>query len=232
MKRFALRKLLRLVRGRPAARKPLPREERRAANRGERQAAPTIDGIRADHVARYRLALDYIRAHDRVLDIACGVGYGSHLIATSSACARVTAIDRSPQALAYARQHYQAPTIDFIQADCVQAPLPAGQFDVAVSFETVEHLPDDVAFIKQLHAALRPAALLLLSTPNQQHLPYAPDRFPHHQRHYTPDAISALLQDHGFRIQRVFAQPDNSSAEIIDGWDGWFNIIVALREGT
>ena len=47
---------------------------------GERQVAPSLDGIRKDHVERYKLAAEIFGGLS-VMDVGCGVGYGAKVLA-------------------------------------------------------------------------------------------------------------------------------------------------------
>jgi SAM-dependent methyltransferase len=84
------------------------------------------------HFERYLFALEYISAVDTVLDIACGVGYGTDLI--QERCKKATGIDRSKDTIEYAREHYHG---EFLTADFFDK---LGMFDIVVSFETIEHI--------------------------------------------------------------------------------------------
>ena len=79
--------------------------------------------------------LDVIDARPgmRLLDAACGEGYGSALLARQAAS--VVGADISPEAVAHARAAYGAiPNLSFVQAPCTKLPLPDGSADLFVSF--------------------------------------------------------------------------------------------------
>ena len=71
---------------------------------GERQVAPTLDGIRRDHVARYEFAARVLPTPSRVIDFACGVGYGTRIL--GDAGHQALGFDVDKEAIAYARKHY------------------------------------------------------------------------------------------------------------------------------
>ena len=71
---------------------------------GERQVSPTLDGIRRDHVARYDWAAKQLPAGSRIADFACGVGYGTRVLADAGHL--VTGFDIDDEALAYAGKNY------------------------------------------------------------------------------------------------------------------------------
>lgn len=115
-----------------------------------------------EHIYRYRFALDYV-VGKRVLDIACGEGYGSRAMVEHGA-ASVIGMDLSEQAVSHARLTYQ---VDARVGNALDIPLPPESIDVVVSFETIEHLPDQAAFIRQCARILTPGGLLIVSAPNR-----------------------------------------------------------------
>ena len=177
-------------------------------NDGERQVAPDVSGIRRDHVSRYRWAAQRIadawlddEAHPRkpgqrlrVLDAACGVGYGSRIL--HEAGFAVTGLDRSEEALAWAAQHFPGPT--YILANLTQCWAPLGEFDASTCFETIEHLPAAAAqhWLRYLGGR---CGRLYLSVPNETGLPWRPD-MRWHFRHYTLGEITALLRECGWTV--------------------------------
>lgn len=198
-------------------------------NKGERQVAPTLESIRVDHRARYELAARHVPEGARVLDVACGVGYGSWILAQQTAAASIHGIDIHEGAIAYAQEFYHHERIAFARGDALADPWPEDHYDVAVSFETIEHLAEAPAFLGRLRRTLKPDGRLICSTPNEEKLPFDPKRFTYHVRHYTPVELEALLTNAGFEIEGRFAQVDQRSGEMVEGWDGKFHVAVCRR---
>jgi SAM-dependent methyltransferase len=117
-----------------------------------------------DHLRRYLFAQQYVNGR-RVLDIACGTGYGGDMLLRGGAV-QVIGADISGAALRYAVQRRSA-LIRFMQADAAQLPLPDHTVDVIVSFETLEHLAAPEAFLAEAKRVLRPDGCLIISTPNR-----------------------------------------------------------------
>jgi ubiquinone/menaquinone biosynthesis C-methylase UbiE len=118
-----------------------------------------------EHWHRYHYVLPLV-AGKRVVDVACGEGYGSALI--SSAAAEVTGVDISADAIAHARSAYANRTnLSFIEGSCLQLPFDAGSIDVLVSFETIEHIHEQAEFLDEIKRVLKPDGVLILSSPNK-----------------------------------------------------------------
>lgn len=119
-----------------------------------------------DHAQRYEFAAERV-AGKRVLDIACGVGYGSRILADANA-QEVLGIDRSAEAIAEANQRFFADCVRFRQstAETLYDSLDGFTPEVIVSFETLEHLPQQADFVRSLRRVLGEQGCLFISTPN------------------------------------------------------------------
>ncbi|MFO7654283.1 MAG: methyltransferase domain-containing protein [Candidatus Krumholzibacteriia bacterium] len=162
--------------------------------------------LEEDHLARYRFALDHVRGR-RVLDIACGTGYGAHLLATGDAV-EVVGVDVDEQVVAYARDRYRKPNLRFATGDITRW-RDAEPFAVITCFETVEHVPDHRAALANLHALLAAGGTLLISSPNRPvtspaaRTPHDPPANPHHVREFTPGELRRELAAAGFGVDDV-----------------------------
>jgi hypothetical protein len=175
-------------------------------NNGERQVAPVLSGIRRDHVARYEFVASRLPKGSRVLDLACGIGYGSQLLAKAGH--RVVAIDASPEAIAYAEEYYSHPNVSY---HCMAAEDlhvdEVGAVDAVVSFETIEHLSEPGWFL--MHWA-RHAKTLYASVPNESVFPHG-GRIKFHHRHYTKAQFRALLSHNGWDAMEWHGQAGPTS---------------------
>ena len=115
------------------------------------------------HVERYKFAARYVE-RKRVLDAACGVGYGSELLFKSGATS-VVGIDLDPDTVIYADKRYGEQGITFIVDDLDCVTFEASSADVVVSFETVEHLDNPRRFLRMVSNALTDNGLLIASVP-------------------------------------------------------------------
>jgi ubiquinone biosynthesis O-methyltransferase len=132
---------------------------------GERLIPGEVDiDLLNEHMARYNFAARLTRGK-RVLDAGCGAGYGSAELAQMAW--RVTGIDIAPEAVAFARSHYESPNLSFQQASCTELPFENAAFDLVVAFEVIEHLEDWKGFLQEVRRVLAPAGQLIVSTPNR-----------------------------------------------------------------
>ena len=169
---------------------------------GERQVAPKVEEIRRDHVARYEWASK--RLTGKVVDVACGIGYGSKILAEAGL--EVHGLDKDREALAYGRKHYAHPSVKLRRFDAAR-PKALGRFDAAVCFETVEHVRDPRPLLKALRARCN---RLLVSVPNEDVFPWVP-AYAHHYRHYTVVQLRLLLAETGWEIKEFWGQEGDES---------------------
>lgn len=123
--------------------------------------------INYEHWHRYLLAASYVKGKT-VVDIACGEGYGSHLLAQTAES--VVGVDISQETITFARQQYQRKNLTFERGSVTSIPLVGEQqVDVVVSFETIEHVAEaeQQAFLQEIKRLLKPDGLLMISTPNK-----------------------------------------------------------------
>ena len=115
------------------------------------------------HLQRYLFAERFV-AGKHVLDLACGVGYGTYVLRMLGARAVVGA-DLDAEAVAYAVEHYQREGLRYEQGNALHWESRE-KYDVVVSFETIEHLSDPANFLKRVAQLLVPGGILVISAPN------------------------------------------------------------------
>jgi SAM-dependent methyltransferase len=152
----------------------------------------TEPGIVALHLKRYEFARSRSR-NTTVLDAGCGVGYGSAFLAERAQ--RVVGVDRSAEAIRHARVRYAAHNVEFVEANLVALPFEDESFDVVCAFETIEHLEDQPAFLRECARVLRPAGTLFVSTPRVERTTCAPAN-PFHRTELSPGDLERLLRGH------------------------------------
>ncbi len=131
---------------------------------GERYVPSLTGQIRYEHLHRYAIAAR-IAGGRRVLDIACGEGYGSALLARSAG--QVVGVDADERSIRHARASYFAANLRFAQGSCTELPLGDGAVDVVASFETIEHLSEHERMLDEIRRVLTPGGVLVMSSPNK-----------------------------------------------------------------
>lgn len=131
---------------------------------GERFIPSEQGRIRLEHYHRYAVVLDVIKGKE-VLDVACGEGYGSYLMA--DVARTVVGVDISDEAVHHASSLYDKRNLKFVQASAINLKFPDDSFDVVVSFETIEHLAEQGEMLSEIKRVLRPNGIFVISSPNR-----------------------------------------------------------------
>jgi SAM-dependent methyltransferase len=150
----------------------------------------------AVHAARYGLARTMC-ADKRVLDIACGEGYGSLLLRRWGA-ARVVGVDVAAEAIAVAKRLFADPAIEYLCCDAYDLPERLGDealFDVIVSFETIEHVQDPKRLLHMLRSLLAPGGVMMVSCPNDEIAYHDGGSNPFHLASYSFEDFRRLCEE-------------------------------------
>lgn len=169
---------------------------------GERMVPESSDNATFwQHVFRYAFACRFVKGK-RVLDIACGEGYGAAALKEAGAV-HVTGVDISEEVCRHAREKYG---LDARPSSAEQIPLPRNSVDVVVSFETIEHVPNPLRFLDECTRVLAPGGRLIISTPNKGVYirPGNPPN-PFHCSEMTEDEFSSALCAR-FRRVKLYSQ--------------------------
>ncbi|WP_163539309.1 class I SAM-dependent methyltransferase [Gracilibacillus sp. YIM 98692] len=171
-----------------------------------------------EHLARYHFSVPHV--HGRVLDFATGAGYGTHIIAKK--CKRkmeeIIGVDIDPEVIEYAKKQYYHPLSSYQLEDVTDHALPEklGQFDVILSFETIEHIENEEQFLKNVYDLLKPGGTLLLSTPFGQGRGI-PSGSPFHVHQVTVEEFIEMFenyQEKDFYYQKgALIEPMNTSQQ-------------------
>lgn len=128
---------------------------------------PDLRGqIHYEHHHRYAICISIVQGK-RVLDVACGEGYGSAILAHTASF--VVGVDTSETAINHSKIKYGGTlrNVDFIQGNADKLPFDASTFDVVISFETLEHLATQEQMIAEIKRVLVPNGVLVISTPDR-----------------------------------------------------------------
>ena len=135
---------------------------------GERVVPGKTPGdIYREHIDRYIFAAGLAKGK-KVLDVACGTGYGvNHIIENGASMA--VGVDISLESAMYARDRFGGDRrIGFVCADGTRMPFVDGSFDIVVSFETIEHIRQCRKFLYECRRVLKENGLFVCSTPNRR----------------------------------------------------------------
>lgn len=190
-------------------------------------------GVRSEaHIARYTLAASYVRPGDTVLDAACGMGYGAHVLATAGRPARVIGIDASAAAVEYAAANFGVPVaasngvrpaVEFHKSDAADlSAIDDRSIDLVASFETLEHVAQPERFLDEVRRVLRPGGRLVVSVPNRWADETGHDPNPHHLHVYDWETLARQV---GSRFL-----PEHTYAQDADGGVHRSGVFPALAE--
>jgi len=171
---------------------------------GERFTPECVREIWYEHWHRYAFAQRFA-AGKRVLDAACGEGYGTAMLA--GVAAQVVGVDIDAASVEHARARYaQRANLEYRQADVTKLPFDDRSFDIVVSFETLEHLAAQEQLLREFSRVLVDDGVLVLSSPDKRtYSDLAGFRNEFHVRELYRDELLALLAPH-FPAIRLFGQ--------------------------
>jgi ubiquinone/menaquinone biosynthesis C-methylase UbiE len=175
------------------------------------------DWLAREHVMRYRFAEQYLPQAGRVLDIACGPGYGTYHLARAAPRADLVGADIVVENIEIAQRSYPAANAKFLVGDAFRLPFSDECFRLTVSFETIEHVRDGVGFLAEMARVLNRDGVFLCSTPN------APYDFlsAQHVRLYTPQELSEIA-GRFFGDVQVFYQHQSRADRFVELRDRWW----------
>jgi SAM-dependent methyltransferase len=186
------------------------------------QGANVVDAGRlspywGEHAARYVFALPFVE-NKRVLDIACGTGYGIGLLRSKAKF--VTGVDIDPVAANEAKAEC-GENGAVLLGNGLGLPFGNATFDVITSFETLEHLHERSAFLAELKRVLTPDGMLVLSTPNanySQPVNGIPAN-PFHVHEYEPAELRWELEKQ-FAVETYLGQDLDASIKVSPFFEG------------
>ena len=174
---------------------------------GERLETFVYNEATMEHLHRYALAMPLVRGKT-VLDIACGEGYGAGFLARQAK--GVTGIDMDAATIKQASAKYRKQNLLFKTGSVTAIPEAQNTFDIVVSFETLEHVADHEALLREVKRVLKPDGLLLISTPDKKtYTDESGYKNPHHAKELYEEDFKSLLRQHfqnPMFLRQVFLQ--------------------------
>ena len=160
----------------------------------------------------YELASEWISVGDRVLDIACGDGHGTEIIAKLDVT--ITGADLVEDVIESARRiRKERDNMNFEVQDVLDLTYADSTFDVVLSMETIEHIQDEDRYLEELRRVLSPGGILIISTPQNSFgaIPFNDNHF----KEYSLENITSLISKYfdiekviGFKAGRVYFEDD------------------------
>jgi len=163
---------------------------------GERVIPDFPDENFQNHLKVYKFLGQFVQGAD-VLDIGCGTGYGTAHLAENAKS--IVGVDISKSALKWARKRY--PGIRYLEMDVQQLEFPDRSFDVIVSSENFEHLPDQAKHVAELARVLREDGLCFVASPNPEMTIGQYNRY--HMKENSFDELLALFLPHFEKVTIV-----------------------------
>jgi glycosyltransferase involved in cell wall biosynthesis/ubiquinone/menaquinone biosynthesis C-methylase UbiE len=133
---------------------------------GERYVPWMEEGeIHYEHLHRYRFAKEFAKGK-KVLDLACGEGYGSLML--SEEAVEVRGIDIDEATIRHASSKYLKENLKFLKGSITDIPIEGDKiFDVVVCFEALEHIEEHDKLLKEVKRLLKADGMFIVSTPNK-----------------------------------------------------------------
>jgi 2-polyprenyl-3-methyl-5-hydroxy-6-metoxy-1,4-benzoquinol methylase len=152
----------------------------------------TSEQISSDNPIHQRLFKAYVIAKDYiygdVLEVGCGEGRGVALLMERAKS--FTAVDKLENAMKDLQEKYPKGSFLSMNIPPLQK-LSDNAYDCVVSFQVIEHIKDDLLFLKEIHRVLRPGGIALITTPNRS---MSLSRNPWHIREYYPHDLKQLAE--------------------------------------
>lgn len=154
---------------------------------------PVANPVTGTMVDRYAFAAHWCKGK-RVIDAACGYGYGSVMLLALGA-EQVIGLDLEDDGLAWARSRYAGPRVSYERFDLTAGhPFPGGAAEVVVSIETMEHLPREHCerYLATLRRLTEPGGTVFITTPRRTEARWV-YRGGTHRYEYSPDEFRQLI---------------------------------------
>jgi 2-polyprenyl-3-methyl-5-hydroxy-6-metoxy-1,4-benzoquinol methylase len=131
----------------------------------ERQEINIISPWWGEHIHRYEEVIKNLLGNEKILDIACGSGFGTNVLSKNTK-AEVYGGDLSEEAIELCNSKWRKNNLIFKQMDGTSLPFEDNSFDIIVSFETIEHTKLYKEMLLEFKRVIKPSGTIYISTPN------------------------------------------------------------------
>lgn len=145
---------------------------------------------------RYVFASRFLRDDDFVIDVPCGTGYGTAILASNGN--RVLGIDIDEPTIVRASDILRFPNVDFMVGDMTKCHLPEADFITCM--DGLEHVEDGEGLIERFAAALSDTGILVVTVPINELVITGGQQNPFHHQNYDARSIGELLSRYFRRI--------------------------------
>ena len=176
-----------------------------------------------EHLVRYEFAKQFVK-DKYVLDIACGSGYGSKIIAEAGA-KKVVAVDVDKETIDFAKKNYFNENIKYITGNAEEIKQDSNLFDVITSFETIEHLQNPDKFLNELARVIKIDGIAIISTPNKN---VSHEKNPFHFKEFSRNEFKEIIKK-CFNYCHIIEQDNGIVSYIAGGAEQQDKIILNSR---
>lgn len=199
----------------------------------ERQLLDPKDPWWGEHIHRYNETLSQVRENDIILDLACGTGFGSHILSQHTKNL-VIGGDIAEDAIKACRIDWPGQNLRFEVLDGTKLPYENEYFDIIVSFETIEHTTKYMEMLHEFNRVLKPSGVAFISTPNfPVNSPSGKVLNPYHTQEFTYDELEKILTS-VFREVKIqgqkYSRYDDNKASGFGKVIYWFFNIIGIRK--
>lgn len=161
---------------------------------GERLMPEIYEYWSIEHLHRYALTFNLI-IKKKVLDIASGEGYGTHLMAEYAQ--HIIGVDISEDAIKHSNLKYKKDNLSYLHGSTSAIPIKDHSIDVVTSFETIEHHDEHEKMMQEIKRVLVPGGILIISSPDKKYYSDMPNyKNPFHVKELYADEFYELLRSH------------------------------------
>ena len=162
------------------------------------------DSLKKTFVVILQTYTGQIPAESLVLDIGCGMGQLT-IFVSRHLHRKTIGVDIDPVSLKLASSRCRdgASESRFVLFDGGCFPFVSNGFEMAFAHEVIEHVPEAVSFLTEVHRLLKPGGFLIVTTPNASIEPFSEQSHPDHVRHYNSSELADLLTTSGLSVIEI-----------------------------